>query len=44
MTDKQLILAMTLTDGYGNLHGAWRAATVDPNSYADIDVSIRHAP
>jgi FMN-dependent oxidoreductase (nitrilotriacetate monooxygenase family) len=43
MTDKKLVLAMTLTDGYGNLHGAWRAATVDPNSYADIDVSIRHA-
>ncbi|WP_207840026.1 NtaA/DmoA family FMN-dependent monooxygenase [Williamsia soli] len=40
---KQIILAMGLTDGYGNLHGAWRAPNVDPNNYADIDASVRYA-
>jgi FMN-dependent oxidoreductase (nitrilotriacetate monooxygenase family) len=43
MTDRKVILGMALTDGYGNLHGAWRAPNVDPNAYADIDASIRHA-
>jgi FMN-dependent oxidoreductase (nitrilotriacetate monooxygenase family) len=43
MTDKQAILAMSMTDGYGNLHGAWRAPNVDPNNYADIEASIRYA-
>lgn len=43
MTPRHLTLAMTLTDGYGNLHGAWRAPNVDPNNYADIDASIRYA-
>jgi FMN-dependent oxidoreductase (nitrilotriacetate monooxygenase family) len=43
MTDRKVILGMSLTDGYGNLHGAWRAPNVDPNTYADIDASIRHA-
>ncbi|MFI6123334.1 NtaA/DmoA family FMN-dependent monooxygenase [Streptomyces sp. NPDC051064] len=43
MTDKKIILGMTLTDGYGNLHGAWRAPHVDPDNYANIDASIRHA-
>ena len=43
MTDKQIILAMGLTDGYGNLHGAWRAPNVDPNNYAEIEASIRYA-
>jgi FMN-dependent oxidoreductase (nitrilotriacetate monooxygenase family) len=40
---RHLILGMSLTDGYGNLHGAWRAPNVDPNNYADIDASIRYA-
>lgn len=43
MTAKQIILGMALTDGYGNLHGAWRAPNVQPDAYADIDASIRHA-
>jgi alkanesulfonate monooxygenase SsuD/methylene tetrahydromethanopterin reductase-like flavin-dependent oxidoreductase (luciferase family) len=43
MTARDVILGMTLTDGYGNLHGAWRAPGVDPGSYADIDASIRAA-
>jgi hypothetical protein len=34
MTDKQLILGMGLIDGYGGLHGAWRAPHVDPGAYA----------
>lgn len=38
-----VLLGMTLTDGYGNLHGAWRAPGVDPGNYADIDASIRYA-
>jgi FMN-dependent oxidoreductase (nitrilotriacetate monooxygenase family) len=43
MSDRQVVLGMTLTDGYGNLHGAWRAPGVDPATYADIDASVRHA-
>jgi FMN-dependent oxidoreductase (nitrilotriacetate monooxygenase family) len=43
MTGRDVILGMTLTDGYGNLHGAWRAPGTDPGAYADIDVSIRAA-
>jgi len=43
MTAKQMVLGMALTDGYGNLHGAWRAPNVPPDAYTDIDVSIRHA-
>jgi FMN-dependent oxidoreductase (nitrilotriacetate monooxygenase family) len=43
MTGRDVILGMTLTDGYGNLHGAWRAPGVDPGNYADIDASIRYA-
>ncbi|PTL71703.1 nitrilotriacetate monooxygenase [Rathayibacter caricis DSM 15933] len=43
MTARDVILGMTLTDGYGNLHGAWRAPGVDPGNYADIDASIRYA-
>lgn len=36
------ILGLSLTDGYGNLHGAWRAPHVEPGTYADIDASIRY--
>jgi FMN-dependent oxidoreductase (nitrilotriacetate monooxygenase family) len=43
MSTRDVILAMGLTDGYGNLHGAWRAPGVDPGNYADIDASIRYA-
>lgn len=43
VTRQHLTLALSLTDGYGNLHGAWRASNVDPNNYADIEASIRHA-
>ncbi|EFC79471.1 hypothetical protein FrEUN1fDRAFT_7421, partial [Parafrankia sp. EUN1f] len=30
MADRKIILGMVLTDGYGNLPGAWRAPHVDP--------------
>jgi FMN-dependent oxidoreductase (nitrilotriacetate monooxygenase family) len=43
MSTRDVILGMGLTDGYGNLHGAWRAPGVDPGNYADIDASIRYA-
>jgi FMN-dependent oxidoreductase (nitrilotriacetate monooxygenase family) len=43
MSARNVILGMGLTDGYGNLHGAWRAPGVDPGNYADIDASIRYA-
>jgi FMN-dependent oxidoreductase (nitrilotriacetate monooxygenase family) len=43
MSTRNVILGMGLTDGYGNLHGAWRAPGVDPGNYADIDASIRYA-
>jgi FMN-dependent oxidoreductase (nitrilotriacetate monooxygenase family) len=42
-TDKKLILGMGLIDGYGGLHGAWRAPHVDPGTYADVDATVRHA-
>src|SRR5688572_21598601 len=40
---KKMFLGMTITDGYGNLHGAWRAPHVDPNTYADFDANVRYA-
>jgi FMN-dependent oxidoreductase (nitrilotriacetate monooxygenase family) len=43
MTDNKLILGMGLIDGYGGLHGAWRAPHVDPGTYADVDATVRHA-
>ncbi|WP_246608045.1 LLM class flavin-dependent oxidoreductase [Paractinoplanes toevensis] len=43
MPDKKLILGMGLIDGYGGLHGAWRAPHVDPGTYADVDATVRHA-
>jgi FMN-dependent oxidoreductase (nitrilotriacetate monooxygenase family) len=43
MTRRNVILGMGLTDGYGNLSGAWRAPGVDAGNYADIDASIRYA-
>jgi FMN-dependent oxidoreductase (nitrilotriacetate monooxygenase family) len=43
MTRRNVILGLGLTDGYGNLHGAWRAPGVDAGNYADIDASIRYA-
>ncbi|MFB9315851.1 LLM class flavin-dependent oxidoreductase [Cryptosporangium minutisporangium] len=43
MTDKKLVLGMALIDGYGGLHGAWRAPHVDPGTYADVDATVRHA-
>lgn len=43
VTGRHAILGLGLTDGYGNLHGAWRAPNVDAGNYADIDASIRYA-
>lgn len=43
MTDRKMILASLLSDGYGTLPEAWRAPHVDPGNYADIESSIRHA-
>src|SRR5688572_21822395 len=40
---KKMFLGMSMTDGYGNLHGAWRAPQVDPNNYADFDANVRYA-
>ncbi|MFF2059994.1 NtaA/DmoA family FMN-dependent monooxygenase [Rhodococcus qingshengii] len=42
-TNNKLILGMGLIDGYGGLHGAWRAPHVDPGIYADVDATVRHA-
>jgi FMN-dependent oxidoreductase (nitrilotriacetate monooxygenase family) len=39
----QLVLGMGMIDGYGGLHGAWRAPHVDPATYADVDATVRHA-
>jgi FMN-dependent oxidoreductase (nitrilotriacetate monooxygenase family) len=38
-----MFLGMSITDGYGNLYGAWRAPHVDPNTYADFDANVRYA-
>jgi FMN-dependent oxidoreductase (nitrilotriacetate monooxygenase family) len=38
-----LVLGMGMIDGYGGLHGAWRAPHVDPGTYADVDATVRHA-
>ncbi|MEV0688212.1 NtaA/DmoA family FMN-dependent monooxygenase [Nocardia sp. NPDC050378] len=43
MTERQMILATILADGYGTLPGAWRAPHVDPGNYANIDANIRYA-
>ncbi|CAO5158777.1 Nitrilotriacetate monooxygenase [Frankia sp. AiPs1] len=43
MTDRKIILGMVLTDGYGNLPGAWRATHVDPGNYAKVEANIRYA-
>lgn len=42
-TDRKLVLGMGMIDGYGGLHGAWRAPHVDPGTYADVDATVRHA-
>jgi FMN-dependent oxidoreductase (nitrilotriacetate monooxygenase family) len=42
-TQKKMFLGMGMTDGYGNLHGAWRAPHVDPNTYANFDANVRYA-
>ncbi|WP_069752826.1 NtaA/DmoA family FMN-dependent monooxygenase [Streptomyces sp. EN16] len=43
MAGKKMILGMALTDGYGNLAGAWRAPHVDADNYARIEANIRYA-
>lgn len=43
MTSRSIILGMALTDGYGNLPGAWRAPHVDPGNYAKVEANIRYA-
>ena len=43
MADKKMILGMTLTSGYGNLAGSWRAPHVDPSNYANVEANIRYA-
>lgn len=43
MTDKKMILGLTLNAGYGNISDAWRAPHVDPSTYAKVDASIRYA-
>lgn len=40
---KQMIVGMHLGNGYGNLPGAWREPSVDPASYTDLDIKVRHA-
>lgn len=43
MTPRKMILGMALTDGYGNLPGAWRAPNVDPGNYTKVEANIRYA-
>ncbi|EWS80917.1 nitrilotriacetate monooxygenase [Brachybacterium phenoliresistens] len=43
MTAHQIVLGLAITDGYGALHGSWRAPHVPADAYADIEATIRHA-
>ena len=43
MSDEKMVLGMTLTAGYGNLPGAWRAPHVDAGNYANVAANVRYA-
>jgi FMN-dependent oxidoreductase (nitrilotriacetate monooxygenase family) len=43
MTDKKIILGMSMDDGYGAMVSAWRAPGVDVDNYVDIAANIRYA-
>jgi FMN-dependent oxidoreductase (nitrilotriacetate monooxygenase family) len=38
-----MLLAIQLANGYGSQPGSWRMPGVDPDSYTDMDVLVRHA-
>ncbi|MFE3144443.1 NtaA/DmoA family FMN-dependent monooxygenase [Streptomyces scopuliridis] len=43
MADRQMILGVQMTNGFGNQPGAWRLPGADPSSYVDMDAMVRHA-
>lgn len=43
MADRQMILGIQMTNGFGNQAGAWRMPGVDPRSFGDMDAMVRHA-
>jgi FMN-dependent oxidoreductase (nitrilotriacetate monooxygenase family) len=43
VTAPQMLLAIQLANGYGSQPGSWRMPGVDPDSYTDMDVLVRHA-
>lgn len=42
-SDRQMILGIQMTNGFGNQAGAWRMPGVNPRSFGDMDVMVRHA-
>ena len=43
MTNRQMMLAMQLGNGYGMQGGAWRAPGVDASNYTNFDAQVRYA-
>jgi FMN-dependent oxidoreductase (nitrilotriacetate monooxygenase family) len=43
MAHRRMFLGLTITDGYGSNNEAWRRSDVDPSSYTNLDVTVRHA-
>lgn len=43
MTQKQMLIGMSLGNGYGSQATAWTAPQVNPNNYADMDAQVRYA-
>ncbi|WP_227006430.1 NtaA/DmoA family FMN-dependent monooxygenase [Rufibacter latericius] len=38
-----MLIGLSYGGGYGSLPGAWRMPGVDPKSYADFDIVVKHA-
>lgn len=41
--DKKMLIGLSYGGGYGTQPGAWRMPGVDPKSYANVDVVVKHA-
>jgi len=42
-SNRQMLLALQVANGYGSQTGAWRMPGVDPSSYVDMDILVRYA-
>ena len=43
MTEKNMLLGLAITAGYGSQPDSWRAPHVDAGNYADVDANVRYA-